>query len=129
MYQRLLNLVILPLIRRRIVLIVLFLFCAFSSRSQDFNNELAPKKPTFASPEAQAITKFIDQPVDFKTGLPEISVPIFNLINTDISVPIALKYNSGGIKVRDVATSVGLGWSLNAGGVINYRLPLKTQSC
>ncbi len=120
MYQRLLNLVILPLIRRRIVLIVLFLFCAFSSRSQDFNNELAPKKPTFASPEAQAITKFIDQPVDFKTGLPEISVPIFNLINNDISVPIALKYNSGGIKVRDVATSVGLGWSLNAGGVINY---------
>jgi len=87
---------------------------------QDFNNELAPKKPMFASPEATAITKFIDQPVDYKNGVPEISVPIFNLVNKDISVPISLKYHAGGIKVKDVATSVGLGWSLSAGGVINY---------
>jgi hypothetical protein len=36
----------------------------------------------------------------------------------NISVPISITYNSGGVKVDDFASSVGLNWNLNAGGSI-----------
>jgi YD repeat-containing protein len=75
------------------------------------------KQPVFASPEASAINKFIDTPVDFKSGLPQISIPLFTLENKDISIPVSLQYHAS-IKVRDVASPVGLGWSLIGSGVV-----------
>lgn len=36
-----------------------------------------------------------------------------------MSVPIGLSYHAGGIKVEDNASSVGLGWSLRAGGTVS----------
>lgn len=52
------------------------------------------------------------------TGVPDIVIPIFTLKDQGISVPITLSYHAGGIKVDEVASCVGLGWALNAGGVI-----------
>lgn len=53
------------------------------------------------------------------SGALSYSIPLFNLKSTDIEVPISLDYYSNGIKVDQVASWVGLGWSLNAGGCIN----------
>lgn len=75
-------------------------------------------EPVVSTPEATSITKFGSVPVDYKTGVPDISIPLYNLRNHEIEIPVSIRYHASGIKVRDIGSSVGLGWSLSAGGVI-----------
>lgn len=55
-------------------------------------------------------------------GKVNISLPIYDIKLDDLTIPIQLLYNSGGVKVDQFATEVGLGWSLNAGPVINKEI-------
>jgi YD repeat-containing protein len=68
------------------------------------------------APNAVALTKFTDFPVSTYTGSPEISIPIYEIKQGSLSVPISLNYHASGIKVDDIAPWTGLGWSLSAGG-------------
>lgn len=70
------------------------------------------------SPTAASIAKYGDIPVSYYTGIPNISIPLYTVKNRDVSVPLTLNYHSGGIRVDEEASWVGLGWSLMAGGVI-----------
>ena len=71
------------------------------------------------STEAQSLGKFSEIPVDLYTGRTNINIPLFTIKHNDIEVPISLSYHGGGIKVDDECGLVGLGWTLNAGGVVN----------
>ncbi len=71
------------------------------------------------SPTAAALGKYGEIPVGHYTGIPNISVPLCNLSGKQLSVPISMSYHASGIKVDEVASWVGLGWSLTAGGVIS----------
>ena len=73
---------------------------------------------TMPSPDAVALAKYSDIPVNLSTGIPNISFPLYELKSGGVSVPISVSYHASGIKLGDVASSVGLGWSLNAGGRI-----------
>lgn len=75
-------------------------------------------KPISPSPEAAALGKFGQTPVSLYSGLNPTSISIYNFKNGDISLPITVDYNSGGIRVDDISTNIGLGWSMNAGGLI-----------
>lgn len=70
------------------------------------------------SPTAASLGKFGDIPVNLYTGTPDISVPLHEASGVNLSLPIQLKYHASGVKVREIAGWVGLGWNLNAGGVI-----------
>lgn len=70
------------------------------------------------SPEAYSLGKYGDIPVGLYTGVPDISIPIFALEDDGAAVNVSLSYHGSGIKVDEAASLVGLGWSLNAGGVI-----------
>ncbi|HWW40048.1 hypothetical protein, partial [Pedobacter sp.] len=71
------------------------------------------------SPEAAALFKTLDRPIGNYTGTVPVNFPLFTISSGDISVPISLDYNStGGIRVEEVASSIGLGFNLNAGGRI-----------
>ena len=70
------------------------------------------------SPDASSLGKYADWAVSLYTGTPEISIPIYTLKGRSISVPIGISYHSSGNKVGEYASCVGLGWSLQAGGVI-----------
>lgn len=59
--------------------------------------------------------------VNLQTGSATFSLPMFNWQDqkSNLTTSIGLSYNSGsGLKVNDVASEVGQGWSLVAGGVI-----------
>jgi hypothetical protein len=70
------------------------------------------------SPEASSLFKFVETPVSEFTGVPDISIPIYNIQLGKFSFPISLKYHSAGNKVAEQSSNVGLGWALEAGGQI-----------
>ncbi|MDF1697522.1 MAG: hypothetical protein P1U56_16885 [Saprospiraceae bacterium] len=74
------------------------------------------------SPEVAAINKFIDVPVNGYTGIPSINIPLTNLNSKSLNIPVSISYHAGGVKVAEEASEVGLGWSLNAGGVISREI-------
>jgi len=82
---------------------------------QNSVNSIAPK-----SPDAAALFRYTETPVSLYTGVPNIDIPIYTIKEGDIEVPISISYHAGGIKVTDEASSVGLGWSLNAGGRVSH---------
>ena len=76
------------------------------------------KEVIHPSPQAAAYARYGEYPVDYSTGVPKIDIPLYSLNTGDYELPISLSYHASGIKVTDVSTPVGLGWVLNAGGVI-----------
>ena len=70
------------------------------------------------SPNASSLGIYGNIPVGHYTGVPNISIPIYEIKSGDFTLPIALSYHASGIKVAQEASSVGLGWVLNAGGCI-----------
>jgi len=60
--------------------------------------------------------------VDGFNGKTKISIPIYEIKQDGLVIPVQLVYNSGGIKVDQFATEVGLGWSLDAGVTIDKEI-------
>ena len=79
--------------------------------------QLTPKSPNVAS-----LGRFGEYPVNGFVGLLPIEIPIFNIEVGGLSQPIKLKYHSGGIKVTDAASLVGLGWALEYNSSVNRQL-------
>jgi RHS repeat-associated protein len=71
-----------------------------------------------SSPNASSLGLYGEYPVDMYTGVPKIDIPLYQVNAGRINLPISISYHASGIKVEDIASSVGLGWALNAGGII-----------
>lgn len=71
-----------------------------------------------ATPLATEIARYDRTSVGCFNGTPNIEIPIYNAKIRDLNLPISLKYNASGIRVNQYPTWVGLGWNLNAGGMI-----------
>lgn len=71
-------------------------------------------KITPVSPEAAAVIRYVDYPVDYAYGLVPVEIPLFEIKDGDIVLPITLSYHSSGLKVKENSSWVGKGWTLNA---------------
>ena len=101
---------------------LLFLFHLNVVFSQTVGSD--PYKPqlksyTPSTPNTASLGKFGEFPVDFSSGLVNISIPLYEIKSSKLSLPISLNYHASGIKPGDQASCVGLGWALNAGGVLS----------
>ncbi len=112
---------------RKIFIITMCLVANGASAQDQFSQEhaLAIAKMEFKakrvippSPEAAELGKYGNVPVSLFTGSPKVSIPLCELKGSGIGVPVSLSYSASGFKPQDIATWTGLGWSLNAGGVI-----------
>jgi hypothetical protein len=73
------------------------------------------------SPSATGLEKYGTYKVNEFTGLPDISIPLYTIEAGGFQVPIALSYHASGVKVTEVASWVGMGWSVSAGGQISRK--------
>ena len=106
-----------------IIIVLIYIFNTQSIYSQDNGKNPIGEDDEFTkiippSPTAYELGKYGQIPVGYFTGTPNVSVPIYTYKAGNLSVPISLSYNSNGIKVDQLSSNVGLGWSLNVGGVI-----------
>ncbi|WP_281228759.1 RHS repeat domain-containing protein [Flavobacterium aquiphilum] len=90
----------------------LIILISFFCYSQDLPKIIRP------TPEAANLTRYADVPVSLYTGKPQIDFPLYTLKCGSLELPISLSYYASGIKVEDYPTWAGIGWALNAGGVI-----------
>jgi len=74
------------------------------------------------SPNVSALQKYGEIPVSAYTGIPDISIPIYTVNFRDVSFPISISYHASGIRVNEEASHVGLGWALNASGLISRNI-------
>ncbi len=70
------------------------------------------------SPNAASLGKFVEIPVGHYSGIPNISVPLYEWDIKGLKIPISLSYHASGVKVKEIPGAVGTNWALNAGGVI-----------
>jgi hypothetical protein len=72
------------------------------------------------SPTTEKASKLAEENVNLFTGVPKIGVPLYSYKggSNGLSLDISLDYYAGGIQVPEAPTNVGLGWYLNAGGII-----------
>jgi hypothetical protein len=94
------------------------IFCLFFIHN--VSGQSAPSGPKITPPSltAQAFMRYGEIPVDYSTGVPNISIPLYTIKGRKLELPLSISYHASGIKVNDVATSVGLGWVLNCGGIV-----------
>jgi YD repeat-containing protein len=70
------------------------------------------------SPNSASLGKYGDMNVGLVSGTANINIPLQGFSSNNIKLPISLSYSSNGLKVDELASRVGLSWTLNAGGAI-----------
>lgn len=74
------------------------------------------------SPDVGKFTKYGEYPVNLTSGLVDVSVPIYTIKTKQLELPISISAHLSGIKVDEVAGNIGLGWTLNAGGMLSIQV-------
>lgn len=67
---------------------------------------------------ASAFNKESQIPVNHYTGIPQVTIPIHNYEQGQLSHSLSVNYIGGGVRVNEPAGNTGLGWSLSGGGAI-----------
>ena len=104
-----------------LALAALFIFgqhcTAQVSEMPDFKS-IFTDTPT-ASPEMASMVRNITYPVNYSTGLVNISIPLFEIKCADIKIPITLNYHASGVKLGAASGWVGQNWSLQCEPMIS----------
>lgn len=104
-------------ILNRFLCLTILLLCLIDAKAQPA--QIQPQKVIPPSPDAAALGKYGSTPVGLHTGIPNISIPIYTVKSGSLELPISISYHASRIKVSEIASWVGLGWTLNAGGAVS----------
>lgn len=90
---------------------------AQNSKPSSYFPNIIPPPPNSAS-----LGLYGQVPLNQFTGNANVSIPLLELKSNSLSLPISLSYSSDGIKVDQYESNVGMGWALNAGGVVTRQV-------
>lgn len=71
------------------------------------------------SPNAATFMRYGDYPVNYSTGLADINIPLFEVNEEDVKMPVSISYHASGRKSSISFSPLGGYWALNAGGMIS----------
>lgn len=102
--------------------IFLLLMAIFIVPLSIYSQEAIGQKTTVLSPNAESFKVYGDIPVSLYTGIPQIKIPLYDIQTEYVHLDISLSYHAAGFKADVRPSWVGLGWNLNAGGVISRNM-------
>jgi hypothetical protein len=86
---------------------------AGSYAKSDYYSNLQP-----SDPERAALGSYGRTPINYYSGMPEVSLNLLTLTSRDLSLPISINYDASGVKINDISGPVGIKWNLDAGGYV-----------
>lgn len=94
-------------------------FTSFQALAQQ-ESESVSKTPIIVPPppNSASLGLYGQVPLNQFTGNGIINIPLHTITSGNLELPISLSYSSDGVKVDQYESNVGMGWVLNAGGVI-----------
>ncbi|WP_298548925.1 RHS repeat domain-containing protein [uncultured Aquimarina sp.] len=75
-----------------------------------------------ASPEASNLGRFGEIPVNLSVGMANFSIPIYTIEEVSFQLPVSANYQHNGLVVDQIPGHLGMGWNLNAGGMITRQM-------
>ncbi len=79
---------------------------------KDYNDVIS--KYNLSAPDVYSFEKYELNPAKHQVGKLDVVIPIITIKTGNIEYPLNLAYNFGGIKVDQLASNVGLGWTLTS---------------
>lgn len=99
------------------------LLLAWPGRGYSQSEEIFRQSLGVSSPQTWAFARYSDKiEPDLYTGTMALQVPIYTYTDNDFNIPISLGYASNGLMPNVQTGPLGLGWFLNAGGVISREI-------
>ena len=91
--------------------------------------QIPASSQSLPSPNVAALGLYGEIPVSKFTGMPDISVPLYEVPVGDLKLPFSLNYHAAGIRPDQHPGWVGMGWNLNTGGVVSRTVKGKPDDC
>lgn len=103
------------------IIIFLISFQLTYSQSATVTNKYLPTLAP-SSPEAAAFAKYGNYEVNLFTGVPDITIPLYDIKIGELTIPVSMSYHASGIRVNEMPSRIGLGWDLRSGGAITRKI-------
>ena len=102
----------------------LLLFFSYVKTIAQADDKPSKYFPTIAPPppNSASLGLYGQVPLNQFTGSANVSIPLLEIKSNSLSMPISLSYSSDGVKVDQYESNVGMGWALNAGGVVTRQV-------
>jgi YD repeat-containing protein len=102
--------------KNRFIITLLLSLVAISSRAQHMQS-LAPPIPT--SPQATSIKQHGDFEINYFTGVPDISIPLYEVNHCGYKIPLSIKYSPQPLKPGYNYDVFGHGWGLSINSCVS----------
>ncbi|MEI9920688.1 MAG: hypothetical protein WDO14_18135 [Bacteroidota bacterium] len=106
----------------RLAAMVVILFAGLNVHAQSDQEKLdkvAIPQMLPATPEVTAFMKVGFGTANMSTGAASTNIPLYTIKLKDFQFPISLSYSTQGLKADEFSSRVGLGWALNANGMLS----------
>lgn len=107
------------IIFKRYFIFQLISFGIIGSAQGQFSRDINLSVP---SPQAATFELFTEMPVSLYTGLPNIEIPLYDIEEGELKIPIKLSYHASGFRPDIKPGLVAPNWSLNYGGSIQRKV-------
>ncbi len=105
---------------KKLILLIPLLGILNYSFGQVTSETIIPSAPT--SPQAEAFKQYGEYSINYQTGVPSISIPLFEINHHGYKLPVSLNYFPAPLKPGYNYDVYGHGWGLSVSSTISRRI-------